>query len=107
MIFICMFDPFGDGLYQYTFEERCLENSRPLGDGTIKIFLNVKGKNNQEVPNALVDFLKYVENSTDACVNEFSNTNLQKLHEKVLKLKESRELEENYVFDRMARGRKK
>ena len=98
VIFICMFDPFGDGLYQYTFEERCLENSRPLGDGTIKIFLNVKGKNNQEVPKALVDFLKYVENSTDARANEFSNTNLQKLHEKVLKLKESRELEENFMY---------
>lgn len=98
VIFICMFDSFGDGLYQYTFEERCLENSRPLGDGTIKIFLNVKGKNNQEVPKALVDFLKYVENSTDARANEFSNTNLQKLHEKVLKLKESRELEENFMY---------
>lgn len=53
---------------------------------------------NQEVPKALVDFLKYVENSTDARANEFSNTNLQKLHEKVLKLKESRELEENFMY---------
>ena len=97
VIFICMFDPFGDGLYQYTFEERCLENNRPLGDETIKIFLNAKGKNVNEVPKALVDFLKYVENSTDASAKESSNDRLQRLHEKVLALKESRELEGNYM----------
>lgn len=44
VIFICMFDPFGDGLYQYTFEERCNENGRALGDETVKMFLDVKGK---------------------------------------------------------------
>lgn len=98
VIFICRFDPFGDGLYQYTFEERCLENNRLLGDGTVKIFLNIKGENSHEVPKALVDFLKYVENSTDIRVNESSNISLQKLHEKVLKLKESRELEENFMY---------
>lgn len=97
VIFICMFDPFGDGLYQYTFEEKCLENNRTLGDETIKIFLNVKGKNIHDVPDALVDFLKYVENSTDARAKESSNENLKKLHEKVSKLKESRELEGNFM----------
>ena len=98
VIFICRFDPFGDGLYQYTFEERCLENNRPLGDETVKIFLNIKGKNNHEVPKALVDFLKYVENSTDTKANESSNVGLQKLHEKVQKLKESRALEEKFMY---------
>lgn len=79
-------------------EEKCLENNRLLGDGTVKIFLNIKRENSHEVPKALVEFLKYVENSTDTRVNESSDTNLQKLHEKVLKLKESRELEENFMY---------
>ena len=42
--------------------------------------------------------MKYVENSTATYANEASNVNLQKLHEKVLKLKESRELEENFRY---------
>ena len=44
VIFICTFDPFDEGLYRYTFEERCLETVKPLGDETRKIFLNNKGK---------------------------------------------------------------
>ena len=36
VIFICTFDPFGKGLYRYTFEERCLECDMSLGDDTRK-----------------------------------------------------------------------
>ena len=65
VIFICTFDPFDEGLYRYTFEERCLETVKPLGDETRKIFLNNKGTNDAEVPKELVHFLKYMENSSD------------------------------------------
>lgn len=44
VIFICTFDPFGKGLYQYTFENICKENGMPLGDGTPKFFLIPKEK---------------------------------------------------------------
>lgn len=97
IIFICMFDPFGDGLYQYTFEERCIENGRPLGDGTVKIFLNAKGKNADEVPKELVDFLKYITDSTETCVNAVADDKIQKLHEKVSCLKQSRTMEGNFM----------
>ena len=33
IIFICTFDPFGRGLYRYTFEARCMEEDFPLDDG--------------------------------------------------------------------------
>lgn len=91
VIFICTFDPFGRGLYCYTFEERCLERNFPLGDGTCKIFLNIKGKNPEEVSGLLVNFLQYVENSTDAAVSEFHNNKLDKLHKRICTLKKSRE----------------
>ena len=65
IIFICTFDPFEDQLYRYTFEERCLERDFPLGDETRKIFLSTKGTNSNEVPAELVNFLHYVENSSD------------------------------------------
>lgn len=97
IIFICTFDPFGHGLYRYTFEERCKEMDLALGDETKKIFLSTKGKNADEVPEMLVHFLKYVEESTDECVEEAEDQILFKLHEKVKTLKSSRELEAKYM----------
>ena len=41
VLFICTFDPIGDGLSQYTFRESCVEKSGLyLQDGTTKIFYN-------------------------------------------------------------------
>ena len=43
VLFICMEDIFGEGLPVYAFENTCAEdNSIKLGDGTQKIFFNVK-----------------------------------------------------------------
>ncbi len=44
VIFICTFDPFGKGLYRYTFTQRCEEVDIPLGDETRTIFLVQKGR---------------------------------------------------------------
>lgn len=44
VIFICTYDPFGEGRYIYTFENRCLENPElAFGDDTTKIVLNTEG----------------------------------------------------------------
>lgn len=106
VIFICSFDPFGEGLYRYTFEERCLERDIPLEDGTRKIFLNTKGKNVSEVPEELVHFLKYMEDSTDEYVAGVTDEAIIRLHEKVTELKQWRELEERYMtFEEMLKDR--
>lgn len=83
IIFICTKDPFGDKLYRYTFENRCIENGKPLGDGTYKIFLNTKGTNKDAVPESLVQFLNYIENSTDSFVSTVSDQSIVKIHERV------------------------
>lgn len=102
VIFICTFDPFGKGLYRYTFENRCLEDDFPLEDGTRKIFLNTKGINGAEVPAELVHFLHYVEDSTDTYVNSVKDARINRLHEKITDLKKSRVLEERYMrFDEL------
>ena len=93
VVFICSFDPFGKGRYQYTFEERCLEEDFPLGDETRKIFLNSKGKNAHETPPLLVHFLKYIENSTD----QYVETVQEEAIEKIVELKKSRDLEAKYM----------
>ncbi|MBD5544491.1 MAG: hypothetical protein HDR01_09690, partial [Lachnospiraceae bacterium] len=97
VIFICTFDPFGKGLYRYTFEERCLEYNMGLGDDTRKIFLNTRGRNDEDVPKELVHFLKYMEQSNDEYVSELTEESIIKLHEKVTELKKWRRLEAGYM----------
>ena len=97
IVFICSFDPFGKGLYRYTFEPRCLEEDFPLGDGTRRIFLSTKGTNESDVPKVLVSFLRYVKDSTDACVERTKEWKLEKIHERIKALKQSRKLEEGYM----------
>ena len=60
IIFICPFDPFGEGRHIYTFENICLENTKcKLQDGTTKIFLNTKGTMT-DVDESVKAFLDYV-----------------------------------------------
>lgn len=97
VIFICTFDPFGRGLFCYTFKEVCCEDGEPLGDETVKIFLNTKGKNVGEVSDELIHFLGYFENSTDGYVATVNEDSIRTLHEKVTTLKKSREWEAGYM----------
>lgn len=97
IIFICAFDPFGRKLYRYTFEERCLERDFPLGDETKKIFLSTKGQNKDEVPQELIHFLEYMEESTDEYVAAVEEEAINKLHARVRELKKQREMEARYM----------
>lgn len=98
VIFICLFDPFDEGLYCYTFEERCLERGFPLGDETQKIFLSTEGKNPEGVSEELVQFLDYVKNAAGVRnrVSEDSFVNL--LDARVQALKNSGGLEAEYML---------
>lgn len=108
VVFICTFDPFGEGLYRYTFENRCLERDMPLNDGTKKIFLSTRGTNEEEVPRELVNFLRYVENTTDQYVDSAQDKQLQVIHEKIVRLKKSREWEGRYMkFEELLQKSKK
>ena len=97
IVFICSFDPFGKGLYRYTFEPRCLEADFPLEDGTRRIFLSTQGTNESDVSKELVSFLRYVTDSTDAYVERAKEWKLGKIHERIKALKQSRELEGRYM----------
>lgn len=97
VIFLCTFDPFNMGLYRYTFENSCRETGQPLEDGTKKIFLNTKGKNDQDEPAALREFLHYVENSTEEFAISCDSPTVKLLHKKITVLKQSREWERRYM----------
>lgn len=97
VIFICSFDPFGKQLYRYTFEMQCNERDFPLNDGVKRIFLNTKGKNKDEVSPLLVEFLGYLEDSTDSYISKANCDKLKKIHERILQLKKNRDLKERYM----------
>lgn len=79
-----------------------LQRDFSLGDETFRIFLNTRGNNDREVPKLLVDFLHYVEKSNDEYVGTVSDEKIGQLHEKIRKLKESREWEARYMtFERL------
>lgn len=74
IIFICTFDPFGRGLYRYTFQNLCTDNPElSLGDETTKLFFNTKGfSEDKTVSEPLKNFLYYIETKipTDNFTNE-------------------------------------
>lgn len=87
VIFICTIDPFADGKYCYTFENRCIENGKSLGDQVTKIFLNTRGKDSDGVSQVLIHFLHYVEESTDSYANETKDETIIKIHDKISRMK--------------------
>lgn len=92
VIFICDFDPFGCGLYYYSFQNECQEDTRAkLCDGNKTIFLSTKGKNKEQMPQSLVKFLKFVEaDLDDELVRQFQTS--------IRKIKTSREMGERYML---------
>ena len=61
VIFICTYDPFKQGRWVYTFENRCREDTDlALDDGAVKILLNTKGKVG-EISDALKALLRYMD----------------------------------------------
>ena len=60
VIFICLHDIFKGGRHVYTFENRCIQDPGiALGDGTTKIFLNPRSKEDDVGP-GLANFLKFL-----------------------------------------------
>ena len=68
VIFVCIFDLFGEGRHIYTFENRCIQNLElDLGDDTTKIILNIKGTMDDVTPEMkrLLDFIDGKEPEDD------------------------------------------
>ena len=98
VIFICLFDPFGEGKYCYTFEKQCKEDKKCLlKDGAKIIFLNTEGKNVDEVPKELVTFLKFVRADLEESSKDFQNEYVKKLQNTIRRIKKDRETEGNFM----------
>lgn len=98
IVVICTFDLFGYQKYRYTFENRCREvPDLVLGDESQKVFLNTKGSNDAEVEQELVDFLHYVDKSSDENVPENSDERLKNLHGKLQRIKADKQMGVSYM----------
>ena len=97
IIFICTFDPFSDRRHIYTFENRCKENPDiALNDEVTKIFLNTRGSMD-DIDSDMKEFLAYVENTTDSFAEQASSLLIKEIQEKVNEIKQSREMEVEYM----------
>ncbi len=93
VIFICNFDPFGEGKYQYTLRQMCEESQGiDVGDGAHTIFLNTCGRNTSEVPKGLVTFLEYVRTPLAECERDFEDDYVSQLQSSVKSIKVNREM---------------
>lgn len=98
IIFIMPFDLFGYGKYRYTFTPKCVEvPDLQLPDGATRIFLNTRGKNENEVSKELVDFLHYLENTTDENADRSGSEHIRQIHRQVRKVKQSEEFGMRYL----------
>ncbi len=102
VIFICTFDPFGEAYYRYTFQEQCQESGRLLEDGSYKIFLSTEGRNDSQVPEELIAFMRYVKLPPElwksAGYNGEEDELLQELEARKREVKKNRKWEEKYVL---------
>lgn len=70
--------------------------------------MSTKGENADEVPEELVHFLEYMENSTDAYVATVADHSINRLHNKITELKKERNLEARYMtFEELLKSREK
>lgn len=99
VIFICDFDPFGKGRYCYHFTNRCEEDKElALGDGSHTIFLSTCGRNEHEVPESMVKFLKFVHANLEESQQDFDDEFVKRLQDSIQRIRQSREMEERYML---------
>lgn len=91
IIFVCTFDYFKRGYHFYSFRERCdQDHDLLMGDETVKIFLNAKGKKN-DVSKDLLDFLNYINGKKS------ENPLVVALDEEVQKVKRNKEWRNQFM----------
>ena len=99
VIFICDYDPFGAGLYRYTWEMICREDpALMLEDGTHTVILSTRGRNEEEVPEELAAFLKYVRADLEESTADYGSTLVNHIQKVVSHIKTSREMEAKYML---------
>lgn len=104
VIFICVYKLFGRELHQYNFQSKCLQiPDLPYSEERETILLSTEGTADDITPD-LRDFLQYVKSSTDETAARLDSDLIRKIHDKVKKIKQNRQLEVEYLkFEELMR----
>ena len=98
VIFICDYDPLGQGKYKYTIDNMCREVPEyEYQDGVHTVMVSTKGKNEEEVPEELVKFLRFVEADLEKSESDFGSDYVRDLQKTVKQVKEDRDMEERQL----------
>lgn len=98
VIIIMPFDPFGYGLYRYTFENHCLEVPElSLGDEAARIFFNTHGTNDDAMTPESVELLKYIENTTEEVSKKCKSQKIKDMQKRIEAIKSNEEVEVKYM----------
>lgn len=107
VIFICDFDPFGDGLYRYSTGTYCEETGNRINDGVKTIYLNAHGKNRKDIPEELLEFLDYVKNTGRRKEISTADPFVRHLQNTIDTIKQDHSMEERYMLlEEMMRNEK-
>ncbi len=91
VIFICTFDPFGQGKSRYIFQNLCMEDKETeLADGTTKIFFNTKG-DEEGISEETKFLLRYIES------NKAENAFTRELDKEVCRVRRNVEWRREYM----------
>ncbi len=99
VVFLCDFDPFLLGKYRYTV--KCVfaeDGSFCYEDGSHTVFLSTKGKNEKEVPESLVRFLKFLSAEEAESMGDFGDDYVRRLQRSIRRIKSDREMGERYML---------
>ncbi|NRY63769.1 Rpn family recombination-promoting nuclease/putative transposase [Clostridium beijerinckii] len=97
IIFICTFDLFNKGRHKYTFQNVCLEDSDIiLNDQAQKILLNTKGIM-KDLSYELLEFLDYIEDSTEDRVKRAKGNLVKNIHKRVNEVKNDISVEVEFM----------
>ncbi len=98
VIFICKFDPFGEGLHYYTFRNTCVQDSNiELKDESYKVFFNTNGTKG-EISSELKQVLSYMNDTETFPVEASDNHLIQMIEEAVNRAKMNDEWRRSYMM---------
>ncbi len=98
IITIAPFDLFGYGKYMYTFRMKCDELLElNLADGAVRLFLNTRGTNADEVSEELIELLKYMEHTDEATSASCISTRIHEMQKKIEAIKSNEEVSVRFL----------
>lgn len=99
LIFITPFDLFGKGRYCYKFHLECEEEpGLRLSDGAVRIFLNTRGTNDEEVRPELVELLHYMESTTAQTAGSCRSEKIRTIQAHMERIRKNEEIGVKYML---------